>query len=107
MGQPVETLLISLPPLLAEYVREKVSSGEYTDPDDVVREALRALKRREAEFEPGGAPDFEAVELVRAGIEDIEQGRFRDLEAPGLQALGDEIIAAIEQTAASMHPERR
>ena len=38
---------ISLPPKLEEKIAARVASGEYADPSDVVREALRLFEKYE------------------------------------------------------------
>ena len=42
----VEKLSIALPPEMANLLREAVKSGEYASASEVVRDALRAWKRK-------------------------------------------------------------
>jgi antitoxin ParD1/3/4 len=69
------TMNVNLTPEMAEYVSAELKSGDYASASELVREALRVLKRdREVEAEK--------LALLRAaidaGIEDAEQGRFSD-----------------------------
>jgi antitoxin ParD1/3/4 len=58
-----------------------VSSGRYQNASEVLREGLRLVERREAE----DAARLEALrEAARAGWNDLEAGRFRDVPADGL-----------------------
>jgi antitoxin ParD1/3/4 len=43
------TMNISLTPKLEDFVRTKVKTGDYNNASEVVREALRVLKEREAD----------------------------------------------------------
>lgn len=78
---------VSLTPMLEAWVREKVESGLYTSSSEVIREALRLLKYREAE-------DAEAREALRAEIrKGIESGAsspldFDDIRARARRRLG-------------------
>ena len=47
-GEYLETMQVILPPALDRMVAEKVASGLYESPSDVVREALRLLLERES-----------------------------------------------------------
>jgi putative addiction module CopG family antidote len=38
---------VSLPPVLARFIRSKVKDGTYRDSDDAVRDAVRLLMRKE------------------------------------------------------------
>lgn len=57
----------------AAFVEQLVTSGRYQNVSEVLREGLRLVEQREAE-------DASRLEIlrsaVRAGIEDIEAGRF-------------------------------
>lgn len=82
---------VNLPPQLEELVRQKVASGLYTSPSEVVREALRLLEEQDR---------IRAVKLeqlrqdIRAGLdsgpatpwspeEAIREGRRRRAERLG------------------------
>ena len=59
----------------AAFVRERVESGDYGSPDEVVGEALRLLRDQQPEY----------VAWLRAelqkGIDDIEAGRYIELNS--------------------------
>lgn len=61
----------------ASFVEQLVSSGRYQNVSEVLREGLRLVEQREAE-------DASRLEIlrsaVRAGIEDIEAGRFNTFD---------------------------
>ena len=82
------TLNVSLTPKLDEYVRAKVSGGEYESASEVVRESLRALQKREREVEAFWA---DVREKVAAGRRDVAEGRVYD----GEQVM-DEIEAELD-----------
>ncbi len=69
----VERLSVSLSEDLAEMVRSAVSGGGYTSSSEVIREALRDWRLKQALREAD-------VELLRKawaqGISDLENGRF-------------------------------
>ena len=62
---------VSLPDALDAYVEESVRSGQYANASEVIREALRELRRSELE-------DKARVEALRTAIADGLQGPFRD-----------------------------
>ena len=69
------TMNVNLTPEMAEYVSTELKSGDYASASELVREALRVLKRdREVEAEK--------LALLRAaidaGMEDADEGRFSD-----------------------------
>ncbi len=57
------------PPDVEKLVHQQMEKGQYASEDDVLREALKRLAR-----------DQDDVAAIRAGIEDMEAGRFRSLE---------------------------
>jgi len=61
----------------ASFVEQLVTSGRYQNVSEVLREGLRLVEQREAE-------DASRLEIlrsaVRAGIEDIESGRFKTFD---------------------------
>ena len=66
---------VSLTPELEDLIHEKVKSGMYHSASEVVREALRLLKERDA------LRDLRLEEIrreVRAGLEQIERGEYTD-----------------------------
>ena len=58
----------SFPPQLDRLVREELATGAYHSEDDVLFEALQALRDRD-----------EAVAGIREGLADLEAGRVRPL----------------------------
>jgi putative addiction module CopG family antidote len=62
------TMAYQFPPDLDEAIRERMSSGRYSSEDDVLREALRALRWQDQE-----------IAAIREGIEDMEAGRTKPL----------------------------
>lgn len=59
----------AFPPDVADLVRQEMNSGRYRSEDDVMREALQALKRQSVE-----------IAAIQEGIDDMEAGRFRPLD---------------------------
>lgn len=57
------------PPDLKELVNQQLATGQYGSEDDVLRDALKALKWRSAE-----------TAAIAEGIEDMEAGRYRSLD---------------------------
>ena len=65
---------IALTPKAESVVNEKLSSGEYQTPAEVVEDALRLLKISDDQ-------DYrEAVEGIRRGLQEAEQGLARPVE---------------------------
>lgn len=60
----------------AEFIRQRVASGDYNNASEVVRDALRLLKAREEEYET--RLDALRAELQK-GFDDIEAGRYIEL----------------------------
>ena len=54
------------PPDIEQRVKAQLSSGDYQTEDDVLRDALDALRQRKDD-----------LVAIQAGIEDMEAGRFR------------------------------
>lgn len=95
---PIEQMNVSLPPRMARFIRRKVKAGEYTNASEVVREAVRHMQEAEAAKKDQPAPrstdltpplTIEERESVRnsvqRGVKDFEEGRYRDLDEPGLK----------------------
>jgi antitoxin ParD1/3/4 len=70
----VEKLSIALPPEMANLLREAVESGEYASASEVVRDALRAWKRKR------NLETLEISELRRLVREGMESGPAVDAE---------------------------
>ena len=54
------------PPDIEQRVRAQLSSGDYQTEDDLLRDALDALRERRDD-----------LAAIQAGIEDMEAGRYR------------------------------
>jgi putative addiction module CopG family antidote len=59
---------VDLAPDVWNEIQRQLASGSYASPDDVLREALAALRSREAE-----------VFAIQEGIDDMEAGRLTPL----------------------------
>ncbi|MEQ8789816.1 MAG: hypothetical protein RIC55_26215 [Pirellulaceae bacterium] len=53
---------------LAHQIKERMTTGQYESEDDLLREALRALRQRDEE-----------VVAIQEGIDDLEAGRVLSL----------------------------
>ncbi|MGA2059034.1 MAG: hypothetical protein ABSG67_01030 [Thermoguttaceae bacterium] len=60
----------TLPPDLERLVREELATGIYASEDEVLMEAMRALRERD-----------EAVAGIQEGLADLESARVRPLNA--------------------------
>jgi len=79
-------MTITLPREIEELVNERVRSGMFDSPEEVIIASLRLLKAQE------NGVDALRREIMR-GIEDIEQGRFTTYKNDAeLDALSDDII---------------
>lgn len=79
-------MTITLPRELEELVNERVRSGMFDSPEEVIIASLRLLKAQE------NGVDALRHEIMRS-IEDIEQGRFTTYKTDAeLDALADDII---------------
>jgi predicted transcriptional regulator len=56
------------PPILGQLVREELATGAYRSEDDVLVEAMQALRDRD-----------EAIAGIREGLSDLDAGRVRPL----------------------------
>ncbi len=56
------------PPDVEQRIRDQIALGNYTNEDDVLRDALEALAFRNAD-----------LAAIRAGVEDMEAGRMRPI----------------------------
>ncbi len=56
------------PPDVDDEIKQHLKSGRYESEDDVLREALRVLKRRDDE-----------ITAIQEGIDDMEAGRVKSL----------------------------
>ena len=81
---------VNLTPELERAVREKVDSGLYNSASEVVREALRLMKERDA------LQQIRLEELrkeIRAGIAQADRGELSDLDIEQIKAEGRERLA--------------
>jgi Arc/MetJ-type ribon-helix-helix transcriptional regulator len=62
------SMVLSVSPDTLHKIEEQMTLGHYSSADDLLADALAALAERR-----------EDVEAIRAGIEDVEAGRFRPL----------------------------
>jgi antitoxin ParD1/3/4 len=67
-----------------------VKTGRYQTASEVVREALRLLEEQDRAREVRLA---ELRQAIDAGITDVDEGRFRELDRKGLKKLADEVKA--------------
>ncbi len=68
----------SLTPSLEQFVRERAGSGDYNNASEVVREAIRLLKRTEERR----ALKMERLRAaIRDGDEALARGEFTDLDS--------------------------
>ena len=69
---------VSLTPSLEQFVRERAGSGDYNNASEVVREAIRLLKRTEERR----ALKMERLRAaIRDGDEALARGDFTDLDS--------------------------
>ena len=68
----------SLTPALEQFVRDRAASGDYNNASEVVREALRLLRRAEEQR----ALKMERLRAaIREGEEALAQGKYSDLNS--------------------------
>ena len=58
-----------LPPDVQQFVSEQLATGQYGSADDVLRDAVRALKWRRAE-----------IAAIAEGVADMEAGRYQSVD---------------------------
>jgi Arc/MetJ-type ribon-helix-helix transcriptional regulator len=75
---------LSLAPETERLIHERMKSGQYQTPDDVVAAAIAALDREERSEGPGDFAPGELDELIAEGEADIARGDVLD---------GDEVFA--------------
>lgn len=90
------TMNVSLPAELAAFVEGEVASGQHGTASEVVREALRLLRREREQYEQKMAILRREIQI---GIDDIEAGRISDRTV--------EDIAAETRAAAMARRKRR
>jgi Arc/MetJ-type ribon-helix-helix transcriptional regulator len=62
-------MLNELPPDVLAEIKQRMASGNYTSEEDVLRQAMRALKVHDEE-----------LAAIQMGIDDVEAGRVRAFE---------------------------
>ena len=62
-------MLDELPPDVHEEIKQRMASGQYDSEEDVLRDAMRALRVQDRE-----------IAAIQAGIDDMEAGRVRPFE---------------------------
>jgi antitoxin ParD1/3/4 len=67
------TMNVSLPRELAAFVENEVASGDYSTASEVVRDALRLLRREREQYEQKMAALRRELQI---GMDDIEAGRI-------------------------------
>ncbi len=67
------TMNVSLPRELAAFVEDEVASGDYSTASEVVRDALRLLRREREQYEQKMAVLRRELQV---GMDDIEAGRI-------------------------------
>ena len=86
----VKIMNITLPPELEKMVEEKVKSGCYDSPSQVVREGLQLLREQDH------IKQLRLEELrreIQKGIDDMREGRYTVYNADELDKLADKIIS--------------
>ncbi len=83
------SLNISLTPELEDFVREKIAQGEYDSCEDVIREALSLLIRREALWKT------EAKMKIEEGMASLSSGHM--IAAENVWVKLEEIVSAAER----------
>jgi antitoxin ParD1/3/4 len=110
----MDQMNVSITDRLAGYVRKKVKSGRYNNASEVVRDALRRMEDEDARAVRLASPTLEDIvsdltaeqlegirQRVRAGIDSVEAGEFREYEgreglkklAEGAKARGRRLLA--------------
>jgi antitoxin ParD1/3/4 len=84
----VPTRNISLTREHDEFVESIVRAGEYQNASEAIRDALRALQQRRRE----DALKIERLQQqIAAGLADLDDGRFVDIEGADLEAYLNEL----------------
>ncbi|MDD4889664.1 MAG: type II toxin-antitoxin system ParD family antitoxin [Phycisphaerae bacterium] len=94
---------VSLTPELERLVKDRVATGLYNSASEVIRESLRLLEARDR-------MNRMQLEQLRAevakGIDDLDNGRYTDLDDAGLAALLDDIKARGRRRLAALKRKR-
>jgi antitoxin ParD1/3/4 len=74
---------ITVPADLEERIREKVESGQYDDPSDVIRTAMRLLDKRDQRLQ-------ELRASIQEGLAAIERGEGKELTSELMEEISRE-----------------
>lgn len=77
---------LSLTPCQEKLIRQKVESGDYSSPDEVIDAALRLLEMRDKKM-------TSLREDVQAGLDQLERGEYVEYTEETLDQFFDEIEA--------------
>ena len=81
----------SLPPDLEQFVQDQLAAGKYASASDVVCDAVRLMREREARFE-------ELRREVELGVKQLDDGDFIEIESDSaLHAFFEDIATRREQ----------
>ena len=80
---------ISLPPELENLINEKVKSGLYSSPGEVIRESLRLLQEQD---ELRRIRKDELRREIMLGVEQIRRGDFIEVKSSEMKDFADRIV---------------
>jgi antitoxin ParD1/3/4 len=78
---------VALPTELEQLVAERIESGKYASPSEVIQEALRLLKERDEQQ----SRLEELREEIHAGLQQLERGQFTTYDEASLPRLIEEV----------------
>lgn len=76
---------ITLKPDQAELIKQKLNSGKYNNPDEIIAEALQLLEQRDREYQTWVEETREKVDVA---IEELRRGEGID---------GDVVVAQLKE----------
>lgn len=84
---PNESISVQLTPVMAKFIRTKVSSGEYPSQSALIRDAVERMQAAEQAPQPSLTKRQQNRIGVRVeqGIQDLEEGRYDECDAEGLR----------------------
>lgn len=77
---------ISLTPTMDEYVKERVASGNYSNADEVMHEALRLLREKELKAQ-------QLSDAFDKGYEAYKEGRYVEYEPDLVRKIADKVAS--------------
>lgn len=90
MTATLERLTVTMPPEMAESIRQAVDSGDYASTSEVVRDALRAWRLKRQVM----ADELASLQAdINQGLADIEAGRVKHFEMDSIIARGRQLLA--------------